>query len=553
MEFHIMKLWTGRTRAGEIFMEGFEGLSLGQVLARAAELAPAKTAVVAGEKRKTYRELNQMADALAASFSELGFKKGDRVAIYMKSSVEFVVAFYALQKSGVIVAWVNPNYRRAEAEFILRDSGAKGVFIFREWEGYDYLDALLSLRDGLPDLESIVLAGEGAGEGVYSFYDLVERGRAKRFAPPVMDSREDLAMLIYTSGTTGRPKGAMITHYQSIRAGWQYSLGVNGTSEDVFIGVLPMSHSYGCGAMLIQPMLLQARLVLMDKFDPEKAFQLIEKERITLQLAAPVHYMLELNHPSRKKYDLSSLRAGLIAGQISPEGLITQVEREMGMYLSSFWGASEVGPGLGILCPYPSPLEVREKYVGKAIRDTRIRVVDPHTHREVPDGEIGELALKGWHVLKGYWRNPEETKNQIIAGWLYMGDLVSREDGGYFKIYGRTKDLINRGGYKIYPYDLECMFVDHPKVEEVCVVGTPNPILGENICLCVVPKGGQEVTLEEFRQFLEGKIAPNKLPDELCIMKAFPRLSGGVKLNKFGKGGVSELAQKDQTRQRYRK
>jgi fatty-acyl-CoA synthase len=247
------------------------------------------------------------------------------------------------------------------------------------------------------------------------------------------------------------------------------------------------------------------------------------------------------------------LRAGLIAGQIAPEGLITRVQKEMGVYLTSFWGASEVGPGLGIICPYPSPLEIREAYIGKPIAGTEVRIVDPATRREVTDGQMGELTLKGWHVLKGYWNNPDETRKQIIDGWLHTGDLISREKEGYLKIYGRTKDLINRGGYKVCPYELESLIVDHPKVQDVCVVATPNPILGENICVCVIPKPGQSLTLKDLRDFLQGKIAPHKLPDELCLMEEFPRLSGGIKLNKFGKGGIAELVLKDVQREKHRR
>ena len=527
--------------------------SLGETLDQAAAIAPDKTALVEGEKRRSFKELDAMANALAASLQELGLRKGDRIAIYMKSSIEFVVSFYAIEKLGGIVAWVNPNYRKTEAEFILRNSEAKGIVIFREWEGYDYLDAVLKMKENLPSLEFTLLVGEGEGENLWRFNDLLNRGYGKSFSPPVIQSQEDLAMLIYTSGTTGRPKGAMITHFQAVNGGLRYSLGVQATSEDVFIGILPMSHSYGCGSTLILPTLLRSTLVLMDKFDAEKAFQLIEKERITLQLAAPAHYILELNHPRRSHYDLSSLRAGLIAGQIAPEGLLTRVQKEMGIYLTSFWGASEVGPGLGIICPYPSPLEIRESFIGKAIDGTMVRVADPETRKEVPDGQMGELTLKGWHVLKGYWNNPEETRKQVIDGWLHMGDLVSREKEGYLKIYGRTKDLINRGGYKVYPYELESLITDLPKVQDVCVVATPNPILGESICACVIPRTGQTLTLKDLRDFLHGKIAPHKLPDELCIMKEFPRLSGGIKLNKFGRGGLAELAQKDLNREKYRR
>lgn len=534
-------------------MIDLELLSLGQVIENGAESVPDKTAVVFEEERKTYKEINDMADGLAAGLSKLGIQKGDRIAIYMRSSIEFVTAFYALEKLGVIVVWVNPMYRKKEAKFILKNSEARGVFIFRDWEGYDYLEAISDIRKDLPHLEFIFMVGEGGGKKVLEFNRLLEQGKGRPHSLPSIDTKNDLAMLIYTSGTTGKPKGAMITHYQAVRAGMEYSYGVNAQSDDIFIGFLPMSHSYGCGAILIQPFLLHSTVILMEKFDPEAAFRIIEEEKVTLQLGAPVHYILELNNESRKKYDLTSLRAGMIAGQSAPEGLIAKVQEEMGVYLTSFWGASEVGPGVGIICPYPSSLTVREKYLGKAIEQTEARVSDTVTGEELPDGEIGELTLRGWHVLKGYWRNPEETEKQVVDGWLFMGDLVSREEDGYFKIYGRTKDLINRGGYKIYPYELESQIIDHPKVAQVCIVATPNPVLGENICACVIPVEGETATLKEIRDFLEGKIAKNKLPNELCIMKAFPMLSGGVKIKKFGKGGLAELAISDQKREGYRK
>ncbi|MEE4261186.1 MAG: class I adenylate-forming enzyme family protein [Desulfobacteraceae bacterium] len=534
-------------------MNIYDSVSVGQILERSAFQAPDKIAVVDGDQRKTYRELNAMANALSTALAEIGFQKGDRAAIYMKNSLELMVAFYALQKLGVIVAWVNPLYRQNAAGFILKNSGAKGVFIFDEWEGNNYLDTILSLKNRLPDLETIVLAGQGSRRGVHSLYSLMDKGM--NVPPPSVDINppEDLAMLLYTSGTTGKPKGAMISHYAAVRAGWEYSLGTKAGPEDIFIGFLPMSHSYGCGSILIQPLLLESTVVLMDKFEVEKAFQLIEQEKVSLQLGAPPHYILELNHNRRPNYDLSSLRAGLIAGMIAPEGLIARVEKEMDLYLTSFWGASEVGPGVGTMCPYPSPLDIREKYIGRAVTDTRIRVVDPNTSEELAEGEIGELTLTGWHVMKGYWKNPDETRRQTIDGWLFMGDLASREKDGYIKIYGRTKDIINRGGYKINPYELECLLVEHPKVEQVCIVATPNPVLGESICACVIPGPGQTITLAEVRDMMKDKLAPHKLPDELCIMDDFPKLSGGLKIKKFGQGGLSQMAEKDEKRQKYRK
>jgi acyl-CoA synthetase (AMP-forming)/AMP-acid ligase II len=534
-------------------MKIYDSLSLGQVLEKAAVESPDKVAIVDGDARITYSELNARAEALAVGLAKMGFKKGDRIAIYMKNSLELVAAFYALQKIGIIVVWINAIYRMHEAEFILKNSEARGVFIFGQWDGYNYLAEILKIKKELPELESIIVAGNAMGEGGFSFEALMDKGSERKVPAVTIDPQEDLCMLLYTSGTTGKPKGAMIRHYAAVRAGWEYSLGLQANSEDIFIGFLPMSHSYGCGSILIQPLLLQATVVLMDKFEVQAAFQLIEREKVTLQLAAPPHYILELNHNSRPEYDLGSLRAGLIAGMVAPEGLLTRVEKEMNIYLTSFWGASEVGPGLGTMCPYPSPLAIREKYIGKPVTDTRMRVVDPTTRKELADGEIGELTLNGWHVMKGYWKNPEETRRQIIDGWLFMGDLASREKDGYLKIYGRTKDLINRGGYKINPYELECLLVDHPKVEQVCIVATPNPVLGESICACVIPTPNQTVTLEEVRDMMKDKLAPHKLPDELCIMDDFPKLSGGVKIKKFGPGGLAELAAKDENRGRIRK
>ena len=533
-------------------MKFFESLTLGQVLEKAALESPDKIAIVDAEVRITYSDLNVQANALARGLSEMGFKKGDRVAIYMKNSLHFVAAFYALQKIGVIVVWINAIYRMHEAEFILNNSEAKGIFIFSEWDGYHFLDEILKIKHKLPGLEHIIVAGADRNDQVTAYDHLINTYKDSARPDVSIDPSEDLCMLLYTSGTTGQPKGAMIRHYAAVRGAWEYSLGVQATSEDIFIGFLPMSHSYGCGSILIQPILLQSTLVLMDKFEVEIAFTLIEREKITLQLGAPPHYILELGHPKRSHYDLRSLRAGLIAGMIAPEGLITRVEKEMDVYLTSFWGSSEVGPGLGTMCPYPSPLDIREKYIGQPVADTQIRVVDPVTQKELPDGEIGELTLRGWHVMQGYWKNPEETRKQIVNGWLFMGDLASRKKNGYLKIYGRIKDLINRGGYKIYPHELEALLGPHPKVDQVCVVATPNPVLGESICVCVIPKPGKPPTLKEIRAFLKDRIAPHKLPDELCIMSDFPKLSGGVKIKKFGKNGLAEMAEKDLNRESMR-
>jgi fatty-acyl-CoA synthase len=209
-----------------------------------------------------------------------------------------------------------------------------------------------------------------------------------------------------------------------------------------------------------------------------------------------------------------------------------------------------VGPGNSILLPYGSSIEDRETSIGKPIPGTQIKIVDPVTAKELPDGEAGELLLSGWHVMQGYWDKPEETRNQLKDGWLHTGDLAARDERGNVRILGRLKEWINRGGFKIIPSELEALLVDHPNVAEACVVNTPNPILGESICACVkLNDPTSALTLDDVREFLDGKVAKFKLPDELVVMEDFPRMPGGLKVNRFGSGGMIELAESDPKKQ----
>lgn len=536
-----------------------------QMLGKTADRLPDKVALVDGDVRLTYRQLREEATRIARGLTGLGLAKGTVAAVYVPNSAELVTLFYALQKLGVVIAWVNPNYREHELRFILENSGAQALCLFEEWQGYGCFSAALSL-EGLSELRTIVVArpseGFASDDGRVTTYaevrtagsvDPVDATDAPGLSGESV-SPDDLSMLIYTSGTTARPKGAMISQSQTVRAGFSYSLGVNATEEDVFIGILPMSHSYGCGALLVQPFVLGASLVILDRFSAEQAFALIEKERVTLQLGSPAHYIMELGSRVRELYDLSSLRAGLIAGQIAPAGLITKVDREMGIHIASFLGSSEVGPGLSIILPYPSPLEVRERSIGYPLTGTEAKIVDPVTSEELAPGESGELVLRGWHVTQGYWNNPEETANQIRDGWLHTGDLAMRDEDNCFSILGRIKDCINRGGFKVIPSEVEAVLVQHASIAEACVVGTPNPVLGESICACVIlDSNAEDLTLADIRDHIRGQMADFKLPDEMVVLTEFPRMPGGLKVNRYGAGGVVELAKECDTKETLRR
>jgi fatty-acyl-CoA synthase len=529
-----------------------EHLTVGETLERSANIVPAKVCISFEQDLLTYKILDEQSTALAASLQQMGIRKGERVAIYLSNCPELYIAFFALQKIGAITAWINSAYKTQELTFILNNSQARAVFVQKGRNGPDNFGLLQESRDSLPHLSFVISTGGGEGEGVFSFEDMLSGGKKKKLTKPSINIEQDLSMLIYTSGTTGVPKGAMITHFQVVRGAYSYVDGVRATADDIFAGVLPLTHSYGCGSSLIQPILIQASVSLLEAFNPEGAFKLIESEHATIQHAAPTHYILEMNHPDIDRYDLSSLRAGYLAGQICPEQVI-QWGEDRNIYLTPFWGNSESGPGAGTMCPFGTPLDVRKKSVGRASPGTQVKAINLDTGNEVGTGEIGEMVVRGPHVLKGYWQNPEETRKQREKdGWLHTGDLVSIDRNGFVTIYGRSKDLINRGGSKIYPMEIESLILQHPHVSQVCVVGTPNPVLGESICACVIPKGGATLSLKMIREFCQDKVATHKLPDELLIVSDFPKVAGGIKIKKFGAGGVQELASSDKNREKLR-
>jgi acyl-CoA synthetase (AMP-forming)/AMP-acid ligase II len=529
-----------------------ESLTVGEALERSAQIVPNKVCVFFKDQGMTYKGLNQQSNALAASLQKMGIEKGDRVAIYMSNCPELYIAFYALQKIGAIIAWVNAAYKTHELTFILSNSQAKAVFVQKGKDDSDNFTLILRLRGNLPDLLSVIALGEGQGDGIVTFEDALSSGRKKEYTKPVLDIHQDLSMLIFTSGTTGVPKGSMITHFQVVRGGYSHVRGVRATADDTLLGILPLTHSYGCGTTLIQPVLIQASVILLEAFAPEEAFKAIEAGKATLQHGAPAHYIMEMNHPNLDRYNLSSLRAGYLAGQICPEEVI-QWGEDRNIYLSSSWGNSEVGPGAGTMCPFGTPLKVRKKTVGKPIPGTEVKVIDQDTGKQIGTGEVGEMMVKGPNVLKGYWQNPDETNKQLEKdGWLHTGDLVSVDEKGFITMFGRSKDLINRGGLKIYPVEIESLILQHSQVLQACVVGTPNPVLGESICAVIVPRGDADISLTEIRDFLKDKVARHKLPDELSIVSDFPKMPGGIKIKKFGAGGVQDLASQDKNRQKIR-
>lgn len=538
--------WGQMTKRSEV-----ETLAVGDVLERSARLAPHKTALIYEDQRITFKEVNERANAIAAALQALGVTKGDRVVVCLQNVPDLVYSFFGIAKLGAITAWSNPAYRREEMEFVLRNSGAKVAIMHRELRGFDYLRLVADIRSDLPHLQHLLILDPRPEDNVIDYRQLQEKYAGKDFDKPAIDIKRDYVLFYNTGGTTGIPKAAAHTHYTAIMRGTVNIDPLQVTADDVTLAQLPMFHPLGGATCLVLPIATLGSVVLMPEFHVERSLQLIQEHRVTLYHCAPAHILMSTKLPNFKSYDVTSLRTGLAGGFLWPPEVFERAYNEMHLDLVHHWGMAEIG-GIGILCSPQEDRQRRYTSIGKPV-EGEAAVKDPATGKILPPGEPGELVYRG-EIFKEYWNNPAETARSFDEeGWFHTGDLVMQDDDGFFKMMGRIKEQINRGGLKIVPAELESLLIKHPKVKEVCVISTPNPVLGESICACVVPAGTERPTLKELREFLQDKVAAYKLPEELCIFDSFPRLAGGVKYKKFGEGSIQDIATKDETRERWRK
>lgn len=529
-----------------------EVLSVGEVLERSARMVPDKVALIYEDQRITFKEVNERSDAVAAALQGLGVVKGDRVAVSLQNVPDIAYTFFGITKLGAITAWTNPAYRLEEVEFILRNSGAKVAIMHRELKGFDYLKMLGEMRSRLPDLKHLIMLDPRPDDGVIDYHRLQDKYAGATFEKPDIDIKKDYALFYNTGGTTGIPKAAAHTHYTSVMRATVVIDDLELTADDVTLALMPMFHPFGGAASLVLPIATQGSIVLMPEYNAERSLQLIQEHQVTIHHCAPAHILMCTKLPNFKDYDVSSLRTGLAAGFRWPPEVFVMAYDEMNLDLVHIWGMAEIG-GMALGCaPKRDGRERRNIYMGRPY-EGEAAVVDPTTHKPVPPGEPGELVFRG-EIFKEYWNNPTETAKVFDSeGWFYTGDMVTQNEEGYIKMMGRYKEQINRGGLKIEPGELENLLIKHPKVKEVCVIATPNPVLGESICACIVPMGGDKPTLKELREYLQDKIAAYKLPEELSIFESFPRLAGGVKYKKFGEGSIQEMATRDETREKLRR
>lgn len=499
-------------------------------LLEAAEKFPNKIAIHFLGKELTYGQLLDETIRLAGQLARLGLKKGDRVAIMLPNSPQSVISYYAVLMAGGIAVQTNPLYTERELEHQLRDSGAKMIVCL------DQLYPRVSRVKANTELETIIVTGvqdylpfpknllfpivsktkipkkrEFKGlDRVYLFTDLIRTGTTD-FAPVPVDPEEDLALLQYTGGTTGVAKGVMLTHRNLIAnteqaRKWMYR---NRYGQEAILGVLPFFHVYGMTVVMNLGIMHVAKLIILPRFNVEETLKTIEKQLPTLFPGAPTMYIALINHPDIHKYDLSSIETCISGSAPLPVEVQQTFERLTGGKLVEGYGLSESSPVTHCNLIWGERVPGS---IGIPFPDTDAKIVSPETGEELPVNEIGELAVKGPQVMKGYWRRPEETASVLKDGWLLTGDMAYMDERGYFYIVDRKKDVIIASGYNVYPREVEEVLFEHPDVLEAAVIGVPDAYRGETVKAYVVPKPGRTLDEKALDAHCRKYLAAYKVP-----------------------------------------
>jgi fatty-acyl-CoA synthase len=526
-------------------------LTLGEMLDRAAAVSPEREAVVFKSERVTYAELKRRADDFARGLASLGLERGDHVVLWMPNAVEWNVANLGIAKIGAVTVTCNSRYKALEVDYVLRQSDARALILMDHFRaaGIDYLKILREIcpeieQPGggglksarLPLLRHVVVAGDDIPRAAVSFASVESLGQSG--TPSALDRvtvrAEDPVEMLYTSGTTGEPKGCLLSHGNMYYKCRVYTELHGWTAEDRYLVPVPYFHIFGSMGGVAANCLIGSTQVLMETFDPKEAMRLIEAERVSIFSGVPTMFITLLGHPDLGRHDLSSLRTGSIGAAPVPVEIMKRIldrERGLGMDALVVYGLTEATGGTHWTRP-GDPVEKRVATVGLPTPEIEDCVVDPVTGRELPPGREGELCIKGPTLMIGYYKKPEATADKIRDGWLHTGDMAVKDEDGYVRITGRLTDMIIVGGFNTYPAEIENLYLRHPKILDVSIVGVPDPIMGETVMAFVIPKQGETLTAEEVVGFARGRIANFKVPKYVEVVDHFP-LTGSGKVQKF--------------------
>jgi fatty-acyl-CoA synthase len=500
--------------------------------------------------RWSYAELKHRVDLLAAGLLSLGLNPGDRIGIWAPNCAEWAVTQFASAKAGLILVNINPAYRLSELEFCLRKVGCRALITAERLKSSDYLSMLRALAPELdscaannltsarlPQLKLVIRLGRTATRGCLNFEDVMQRGTAadrERLAQIGAELQPDEAINIqFTSGTTGSPKGATLSHYNILNNGYFVGRGIGLTERDRICIPVPLYHCFGMvmgnlaaithGAAMIYP---------AESFDAARTLEAVDRERATALYGVPTMFIAELGTPEFSRYDLASLRTGIMAGSPCPVEVMKRVIGQMNLTeITNCYGMTETSP-VSFQTGTHDSFERRVSTVGRVHPHVQVKIVDSYG-KCVPRGVQGELHTRGYAVMKGYWEDREKTREVLDdAGWMHTGDLGIIDDEGYANITGRLKDMLIRGGENVYPREIEEFLYRHAKVQAVQVCGVPDVKFGEEVCAWIQLKPGVSSTAEEMREFCQNQIAHYKVPRYIRFVTEFPMTITG-KVQKF--------------------
>jgi fatty-acyl-CoA synthase len=513
--------------------ERFAGRSVAEVLQIQAAENPDGVYLIYNDRRLTFAQVDARSTALAAALAELGVERGDRMAIDLPNWPEFVISMFAAAKLGAIIVPLNPRYTVPELQYMLRHSEATVVISAENFNGIDYLQLFEGFLTSLPDLQYLVTVGEEDlwyDDRIYQFEDLISSGEGRALPAVAINPAEDTFAILYTSGTMGKPKGVALTHTNLLAPAALTADAIHVTPRDVVFGVTTIFHVFGLGPGVLGTLVGGAALVLQEQFHPDEALQLIEKHRVTVHYGVPTVFITEMREADRPKRDLSSLRVGIAAGAPIGDELVRRVRAELCPNLQVAYSLTETG-STSAVTRLEDPQDKQIFTVGKPLPGTDVRVLDLDG-TILPVESLGEIAVRGPGVMKGYYRQPGETSQAFDdEGFFLTGDLGLVDDEGYLHIVGRRKELIIRGGFNVYPREVEDRLHAHPAVLDVAVVGLPHEVLGEVVCACIVPVEGAIITGEEIKEWCRGALADYKVPDLVRFFDSFP-LTGSGKIRR---------------------
>lgn len=540
------------------------GETIPQCFKRIAALYPQKEALVSvhQNRRFSYAEMDRIIDRAAGSFQALGIRKGDRVAIWSTNSYEWWVTQFATAKIGAILVNVNPAYRTHELEYVLKESRAKALCLIETFKSSNYVEMFFQIcpeakasEPGridswrFPHLKSVVMIGKEKYPGMFTTREFMEIGpeRPDDQADTVAGDLDidDVINIQYTSGTTGFPKGVLLTHNNILNNAYFTALEMGMRSDDRLCVPVPFYHCFGMVLSNLVTLTAGATLVIPAPiFDPKSTLEAVQKERCTVLHGVPTMFLAELEHPEFGRYDLTSLRTGIMAGSLCPIDTMRRVSTLMHMEkVIIAYGQTECSP-VATLTRHDAPLEKRVGTVGTVAPHEELKVINPDTGRMLPRGAQGEICFRGYHVMRGYDNNPEATAEVIDSGgWLHSGDLGVMEPDGYVKITGRLKEMVIRGGENLFPREVEEFIRGFEIVYDVYVVGVPDKKYGEELLACVkLRPDAKEPTPEEWKALCKDRIAHYKIPRYWLVVEEFPMtVTGKIQKFKLAEWGTMKL------------